>query len=179
MPWKLCQASWFLGTKCSRFALFIQVSHLHTILDLPEPANLTPLFGLSLLLTTLEALHHSCICSSVLFNGDLGLSSSSSKSVTSFPLSSMLCYVMLCFIFLFSVSTCSFPAIYTSSDSNLALIWSAWANIGCPFFLVQPCPVLLVEWTLLSLALPPYFFYTKLSPLWQMTWILGFNSSAH
>ena len=46
--------------------------------------GLIPLFGLSLLLTTLEGLCHSCICSSsILFNRDLGLFSSS-KSVTSF-----------------------------------------------------------------------------------------------
>ena len=33
-----------------------------------------------------------------------------------------------------SVSSCSSSGISTSSGSNLALNWSAWANIGCPFF---------------------------------------------
>ena len=130
--------------------------------------GLMPLFGLSLL-TILEGLCHFCICSSDLFNEHLGLSSSS-KSVMSFLLSSVFCSVS------FSSSSgfsCSSLGISTSSGSNLALNWSAWANICCPSFLVQPCSVPFVEWTLLSLALPPYFFYTKLSPLWQMTWLLG------
>ena len=133
------------------------------------PLNLrdfTPLFGLSLILTTLEGLHHSRICSSILFNGDLLL-----NLFTSFPLSSMFYSVS------FSsspVSTCFSSGISTSSGLNRALNWSAWTNISSPFFLVQPCSVLFVEWSSLSLVLPPYFFYTKLSPLWQMTWLLGF-----
>ena len=57
--------------------------------------------------------------------------------------------------------------------SNLDLNWSAWANIGYPFFLGLPCSVFFLKWTSLSLALPPYFFYTKFSPLWQMTMLLG------
>ena len=52
------QASRYLGTKCPRFALFIFVSHLHTMLRLLNLWCLTPLFSLSLL-TTLERLHHS------------------------------------------------------------------------------------------------------------------------
>ena len=79
--------------------------------------GLMPLFGLSLLLTTLEGLCHFRICSFVLFNRDLGLSSSS-KSVTSFPLSSMFCSVSFSFS---SVSSCSSMGISTSSGSNLAL----------------------------------------------------------
>ena len=60
--------------------------------------GLTPLFGLSLL-TTQEGLRHSRICcSSVFFNGDLGLSSSCSKSVTSFPLSSMFFFYLFLFL---------------------------------------------------------------------------------
>ena len=91
---------------------------------------LTLLFSLSLLLTILEDLRHSRICSSVLFNRDLG-QSSSSKSVASFLLSSMICSVSFSSS---SVSSCSSSDISTSSGSNLALNWSAWANIGCPFF---------------------------------------------
>ena len=71
--------------------------------------GLTPLFGLSLLLTTLKGLCHFRICSTDLFNGHLGISSSS-KSVTSFPLSSMFCSVS----FSSSVSSCSFSGISTS-----------------------------------------------------------------
>ena len=86
------------------------------------------LFGLSLL-TILEGLCHFHICSSVLFNWDLGLSSS--KSVTAFPLSSMFCSVSFSSS---SVPSCSSSGISTSSGSNPALNWSAWANIGCLFF---------------------------------------------
>ena len=114
--------------------------------------GLTPLFGLSILLTTLQGLRHSRICSFVLFNVDIRLSSSSSKSVTSFPLSSMFCSVSFSSS---SVSLCSSSGIFTSSSSNLALNWSAWTNIGCPFFLVHLCSVLFVEGTSLSQALSP------------------------
>ena len=94
----------------------------------------------------------------------------SSKSVTIFSLSSLFCSISF---YSSSVSLCSYLAISTSSCSNLALDWSTWTNIGCFFFLVQPCFVIFVEWTSLSLTLLPYFFYTKLSHLWQMTWLLG------
>ena len=54
--------------------------------------GLTPLFGLSLLLTTLGGLCHFHICSSVLFNRDLGLFSSSKSAFL---------HVLFHFIFLF------------------------------------------------------------------------------
>ena len=82
--------------------------------------GLMSLFGLPLL-STLEGLCHFCICSSVLFNGGLGLSASS-KSVTSFPLSSMFCFVS---VSCSSFFPCSSPGISTSSGSNRALNWSA------------------------------------------------------
>ena len=116
--------------KCPRFALFIQVSHLYTMLHLPEPARSAPLFSLSLLLTTLEGLCHFCIFSSDFFNGDLGLSSSS-KSVTSILLSSMFYSFSISSS---SVSFCSSSGISTFSGSILVLNWSAWANIGSPLF---------------------------------------------
>ena len=122
----------------------------------------------TLILTTLEGLCHFWICSSVLFNGDLGLSSSS-KSVTSFLLSSIF---LFCFIFLF-LSFLLFLLIYIFRlEPDSTLISMSYYCLPF-FFLVQPCSVLFVKWTSLSLALPPYFFYTKLSPLWQMTWLLG------
>ena len=124
-----CQASWFPSTKCPRFALFIQCLiciPCYTSLNL---RGLTPLFGLSLLLTTLEGLCHFCICSSVLFNRDLGLSSSSSKSVMSFLLSSMFCSVSF---YSSSVSSCSSSSISTSSGSNLNFALSGSAS----FFLL-------------------------------------------
>ena len=92
--------------------------------------GLTPLFGISLLLTTLGGLCHFRVGSSFLFKGDIGLSSSS-KSITSFRLSSMFCSVSFSSS---SVSSGSFSDISTSSGSNLALNLSAWANIDCPFF---------------------------------------------
>ena len=89
--------------------------------------GLTPLFGLSLLLTTLEGLCHFRICY-VLFNGDIGLYSSS-KSATSFPLSSMFCSVSFSSSL---VSSCFSSGIFTSSGSNLTLNWLPLANKGCP-----------------------------------------------
>ena len=100
------------------------------------------------------------------------------ETLVNLHLLNLLCHSRFppCFVVSFSsssVSLCSSSGISASSGLNLALNWSAWANIGWLFFLVQPCSVLFVEWTSLSLALPPYFFYTKLFPLWQMTWLLG------
>ena len=139
----------------------------------------TPLFGV-LLLTTLEGLCHFCICSSVLFNGDLG-PSLSSKSITSFPLSSMFCSVSFSSS---SVSSCSSSGISTSSGSNLALNWSAWANIGCPVFVFRRgsralfCPFcrmnLALSW---SASLFPFISNFLLCSKWHGYW--GSNLSAH
>ena len=173
MPWKLRVKPRDFPVLSDRVLLYLFrcliCIQCYTSLNL---RGLTPLFGLSFLLTTLEDLCHFRICSSVLFNGDIGLSSSS-KSVTSFLLSSMFGSVSFSSS---SVSTCFSKGISTSSGSNQALNWSAWAKIGCLFFLIQPCSVLFVEWTSLSLALPPYFFYTKLFPLQGNC---DFNLSAH
>ena len=131
--------------------------------------GLMPLFGLSLLLTTLEGLFHSCICSSVLFNGDLGLSSSS-KSVMSFPLSC----VLFCFIFFLSFLMFLLGHFYTSG-SNLALNWSAWANIGCLFFFIFStdvfCPFYRMNFVLSGSA-SLFLSYQTFSSV-ALTWLLG------
>ena len=82
------------------------------------------------------------------------------------------CFVLFHFLFLsFLVFLREHFYIFRlEPGSKLISMSQYWLPL---FFLVQPCSVLFVEWILLSLALPPNFFYTKLSPQRQMTWLLG------